>query len=38
MSAYSAGLTGRITPEKAWKKVEPAVRRMLAQFPPPPAS
>ena len=37
MAADSAGLTGRITPDKAWKKVEPAVRRMLARFPPPPA-
>ena len=37
MGADSAGLTGRITPDKAWKKVEPAVRRILAQFPPPPA-
>jgi hypothetical protein len=37
IGADSAGLTGRITPDKAWKKVEPATKRILAGFPPPPA-
>ena len=37
IGADTAGLTGRITPDKAWKKAEPATRRILAGFPPPPA-
>jgi len=35
MGADTAGLTGKITPEKAWKKVEHATRRIFAGFPPP---
>ena len=36
LGAETAEVTGRITPDKAWKKVEPATRRILAAFPPPP--
>jgi hypothetical protein len=36
MGADRAELTGKITPDKAWKKVDRATRRILAGFPPPP--
>lgn len=35
MGADTADLTGKITPDKAWKKVERATRRILEGFPPP---
>jgi hypothetical protein len=35
MGADVADITGRITQEKAWKKVDRATRRILAGFPPP---
>jgi hypothetical protein len=35
IGADFAELTGRITPDKAWKKVDRAGRRILAGFPPP---
>jgi hypothetical protein len=34
IGADSAELTGRITADKAWKKVDRAARRILAGFPP----
>jgi hypothetical protein len=36
IGADFAELTGRITPDKAWKKVDRAARRILAAFPPTP--
>jgi hypothetical protein len=36
IGADAAGLTGRLTADKAWKKVDRATRRILAGFPPPP--
>jgi hypothetical protein len=35
MGADSAELTGKITPDKAWKKADRAARRILGGFPPP---
>jgi hypothetical protein len=35
MGADVADITGRITQDKAWKKVDRATRRILAGFPPP---
>jgi hypothetical protein len=35
IGADTADITGRITQEKAWKKVDRAARRILAGFPPP---